>query len=686
LGNSLRHIPWGPLAAAAWDEQIAVAARVYPKLDPVEQANFLATSESVVTSAATAVGLVVCDATLVGANADPRWVEQAVLDLLIWRPDVVLLGQDLDQNEPRQSELTARALSTLKMSAAPPSFFADELFLPPWNISKLVSTCEPDASQFSEQSGRVLRQPGIAIWDCLLPLSHADRQSAQRLFMRTVYAHSQSKSAHASLLGGIAPNTATARQVEIRNVGNYPLLMGRVHRTQALQQLAQDPLVSKSLEHWTNDLSFLLQTVPEQESGPLLQHLASNLNLGQHWDKRRAVYQRLIELCPQSEAANWGRLELLRLERSQERCAWQQSRAISGNLLPLSSNSSLASGQPANWAVRPAASFEPWSVSPFGLESQLNISATGNDSPALVVPASAERRLMGTSSNLTVSSVDSPSWQQLLEEIRRHDPGMLTRPDVQFLISSPERWRGLQTVTSPSVISPLAGLQQPAHLIGWSQVAAQEMALANGQASRLRWTGTASFATQPPLLDGAIDDACWQLSKSMKLTTLNESQPSTEVSRDTSVLWAYDQQYLYVAIDCPHQTTLPPVSIVQRRGYDADLRQVDHVQVLLDTDRDYCTAIELAVSADGRTFDRCCGAAEYNPKWHVCVASTEDKWTAELAIPLTELTCQPEVTGNAWAVSVRRPHPQGESQSWSQLRSHQPNLHAAGLLLFGPVP
>jgi hypothetical protein len=94
----------------------------------------------------------------------------------------------------------------------------------------------------------------------------------------------------------------------------------------------------------------------------------------------------------------------------------------------------------------------------------------------------------------------------------------------------------------------------------------------------------------------------------------------------------------------------------------------------------------LAVSADGRTFDRCCGSAEYNPKWHVWVASTADRWTAELAIGLTELTCQPEVAGNAWAISARRPHPQGEPQSWSQLRSHQPNLHAAGLLLFGPVP
>jgi photosystem II stability/assembly factor-like uncharacterized protein len=684
LGNSLRHVPWGPLAAAAWDEQIAVAACVYQPLDPVEQANFIATPESTVASAATAVGLVVCDTTPLEENSDARLVERGVLDLLIWRPDVLLISQDLDQAEPRQPEITGSALSMLKLSAAPQSFFSEELSLPPWNVSKIVSTCEPDTSQFSEQSGRVLRQPGIAIWDCLLPLSHADRQSAQRLEMRTAYAHSQSKSAYASLLGGIAPNTESARQVEIRNIGNYQLLMGRVHRTQALQQLAQEPLVNKPLEYWSNDLNFLLQTVPEQETGPLLQQLASNLNIGQHWDKRRAVYRRLIQLSPESEGANWGRLELLRLERSQERFAWQQqSRGNSDSLSPVPNGTSLASGQPAAWAVRPAANYEPWSVSPFGLAASVN-TATDNGLPSQVVPASALSPIVGTTTNLTVSEMASTTWQQLLEDTRLHDPSMLTRPDVHLLLSYPDRWRALQATGSPLELTQLQGLQQAAQLIGWSQVATQELALANGQASQLRWTGTASFVAQPPLLDGALHDACWQLSKSMKLTSLNDSQPGAEALPDTTVLWAYDQQYLYVAIDCPHQPTLSPVAIAQRRNYDADLRHVDHVQLLLDTDRDYCTAIELAVSADGRTFDRCCGYAQYNPKWHVSVASTTDKWTAELAIALTELTCQPQVSGNAWAVSARRPHPQGTPQSWSQLRSHHPNLHAAGLLLFDP--
>ena len=90
----------------------------------------------------------------------------------------------------------------------------------------------------------------------------------------------------------------------------------------------------------------------------------------------------------------------------------------------------------------------------------------------------------------------------------------------------------------------------------------------------------------------------------------------------------------------------------------------------------------MAVAADGRTYDRCCGEAEYNPKWHVSVRNDSSHWYAELAIELSELTCTAELADTAWAVSARRWQPTQSSQSWSRLRSHTPYLHGSGLLLF----
>ena len=133
--------------------------------------------------------------------------------------------------------------------------------------------------------------------------------------------------------------------------------------------------------------------------------------------------------------------------------------------------------------------------------------------------------------------------------------------------------------------------------------------------------------------------------------------PAAPPASATQVHWAFDRDYLYVAIAAPLTSGASPSAVVERREYDADLSRVDHVHLLLDTDRDYCTAIELAVAADGRTYDRCCGEAEYNPKWHVSVRNDSSHWYAELAIELSELTCTAELADTAWAVSARRWQP-----------------------------
>lgn len=220
-------------------------------------------------------------------------------------------------------------------------------------------------------------------------------------------------------------------------------------------------------------------------------------------------------------------------------------------------------------------------------------------------------------------------------------------------------------------------------LIGWPQMAQQELGLLFGHADGLRWTATAQRADRPPLLDGTLNDPFWQRANAMELTELDATKQATQA---TQIRWAYDREYLYVGITSPRPKADIPLPVAERRGYDAELNGVDHVQLTLDTDRDYCTAIELGIAADGRTYDRCCGCADYNPKWHVSVRSQTGQWTAELAIELDALTTQTDLPGKAWAVSARRLQPDGNHQSWSRLRSHAAYLHASGLLLFaGPT-
>ncbi len=683
VSTSASDIPWSALVAAAWDEQVATAASVFQSSEPIDQAGFMPTNNCVLMSVAPQVGLSSCETMLEPFISPEQLVEQLTVELLSWRPDVLLVNETVAHRHQMPNEhnhnlsLANSAGTVLQRCAAPSSIMTEELQLAPWRVSKLVHTCPSEAGQYTEQSSRVLRKPGIAIADCLLPLSTTDRQRAANLSMRTMWSGSQSKSASTSLLGAIAPAPETDRHVAIKNVGNYQLIMGRLARAQSLLRLAQTPTVDGTLDQWSSDLDFVLSSVPARETAPLLKQLAQQLNLALHWEKRRVVYERLMNNSHDAEAADWGRLEILQLERSEERNAWERNaNSPTSRVRQLNKETSLPSSPTT---IDLATQVEPWNASPFGISIPRSQPLSDQ---SLVVPASAEIPVEATRAGVTLGTRGLNTWRQFLQRTSHQSPALLMRPDNQLLLFSHGRSLAVDLPGLKSGVAQLDHLLHAPQLVGWSQMAAQELAIATSRTSQLRWKIDAAASSQPPLLDGRLDDVCWNGMPSMLLKTLDDAQVDAAPLPDTKLCWAYDQTYLYICISSPHLPGISPPSVVQQRGYDADLSQVDHVHLLLDSDRDYCTAIELAIAADGRTFDRCCGEAQYNPKWHVCVQSTADSWTAEVAIAFKELTTRTNLSGDAWAVSARRLHPTGVSQSWSQLRSHQPYLHASGLLIF----
>ncbi len=184
------------------------------------------------------------------------------------------------------------------------------------------------------------------------------------------------------------------------------------------------------------------------------------------------------------------------------------------------------------------------------------------------------------------------------------------------------------------------------------------------------------------MLDGQLDEPCWQISPKIDLTSIREGNAVEKYP--SSIQWSFDDQYVYIAITANRNSSLPVAALRQRRAYDSDLTGVDHISFTLDTDRDYMTATELAVADDGRTYDRCVGNVSFNPKWHVAVQPTQEKWIAEVAIPISTLTTRDDISGQAWAITAQRVDAMGKRQSWSQLRTEQKLLQAAGLLLFTP--
>lgn len=188
-------------------------------------------------------------------------------------------------------------------------------------------------------------------------------------------------------------------------------------------------------------------------------------------------------------------------------------------------------------------------------------------------------------------------------------------------------------------------------------------------------SGRCQLTESRPYLDGKLDDACWQRQAPMRL---EDAAGKTVSQYSTQVMFAYDQEFLYVAMRCKHPRGQGQPPIKGRRR-DAELGAYDRVSLLLDVDRDYATAYHLQVDQRG-VREECWGDPGWNPRWFVAVRGEEDAWQLEAAIPLAELTTDRLELGHAWAFNVVRVLPGRGVQGWSRPADVLPRPEGMSLL------
>jgi hypothetical protein len=211
-------------------------------------------------------------------------------------------------------------------------------------------------------------------------------------------------------------------------------------------------------------------------------------------------------------------------------------------------------------------------------------------------------------------------------------------------------------------------------------------------------------AGQRPYLDGKLDDDCWKDALPLHLSTVagelgadfgcreaiertHQGKPDAaklvpqDLAEATRAVFAYDEEYLYIAVVCKHPAGMKKDK-VEKRDHDMNLKGFDRVSILIDLDRDYQTYYQLQIDQRGAVADDCWGDASWNPKWFVAVHPDETGWTAEVAIPLTELTGDSVTMGKMWAVNVVRTIPNRGVQAWSGPAGATPRPEGMGLLSF----
>jgi hypothetical protein len=155
-----------------------------------------------------------------------------------------------------------------------------------------------------------------------------------------------------------------------------------------------------------------------------------------------------------------------------------------------------------------------------------------------------------------------------------------------------------------------------------------------------------------PRIDGVLDDEVWKTvpeSGHFTQSFPHDGEPPTE---PTSVRIAYDDDNLYVAIDCVQSTRR--VVRLTRRDRDVD---GDRIAIDLDTGHDRRSAFHFQISAagvlvDGLRFNDTDFTTDWDEVWEAEVAATERGWSAELRIPMRILRLHDNVA--TWGLQVRR--------------------------------
>jgi hypothetical protein len=241
-------------------------------------------------------------------------------------------------------------------------------------------------------------------------------------------------------------------------------------------------------------------------------------------------------------------------------------------------------------------------------------------------------------------------------QLQQTHPDLFAQPAVGFPLAAVERRQ------HPRVAERFYAIQRTGAVDrAWRDCARAEQWLAEPRGVPPKPVLRCRQASSPPHLDGNLDDPLWKQAEKVDL----RSPLGDDAPWPTAVRVAHDREFLYVAIDARKAPGARYEAASGPRPRDANLAARDRVELLIDLDRDFATYYCLAIDHRGWTQEDCWGDATWNPTWFVAAASSANGWTAEVAIPLDQLTGDLPEKGTAWAIGIQRVVPGVGFQSWN---------------------
>jgi len=159
---------------------------------------------------------------------------------------------------------------------------------------------------------------------------------------------------------------------------------------------------------------------------------------------------------------------------------------------------------------------------------------------------------------------------------------------------------------------------------------------------------TARRTTGTIHVDGRLDEPDWDTAPIIGPLTQREPLEGREATERTDIRILFDEQRLYIGIEC-HESH-PHGLVSTQLARDANLDVDDRVTIVLDPFFDHRNGFFFQVNpagarADGQISNNAQSLSrDWDGIWDAAVTRTSDRWTAELSIPFKTLRFRPDQT------------------------------------------
>lgn len=197
-------------------------------------------------------------------------------------------------------------------------------------------------------------------------------------------------------------------------------------------------------------------------------------------------------------------------------------------------------------------------------------------------------------------------------------------------------------------------------------------------------------ANAPLAIDGSGDDAAWQSAEVVSDFYMVLPMDTSKAQVRTEVRMLYDDKQMYLLAVCYEKVAGPYMVESLRR--DFSFGKNDNFLVFLDPFDDQTNGFTFGSNAEGAQWDGLLfdgGAANlgWDNKWTSAVATEEDKWTFEMAVPFKTLRYKAGIT--RWGVNFSRLDMKTtEKSAWTPVPRQFPTASLAytGVLVWDEPP